>query len=166
MNNPAGQHLVDIHDHLRSELDQMHDVIDQVRRGLLTVGAARGAVNAMTMRQNNWTLGGFCQAYCRVVTGHHTLEDTSVFPHLREREPALGPVLDRLSEEHVVIHDLLDAFDRALVGLVTADPQGRDAHAALDGVQEAAQALDERLREHLAYEESELVEPLGRHGFF
>lgn len=37
----------------------------------------------MTMRQNKWTLGTYYEAYYRVVTSHHTLEDTSVFPHLR-----------------------------------------------------------------------------------
>jgi hypothetical protein len=35
------RHLVDIHDHLRSELEQVREVLDQVRRGHLTVGAAR-----------------------------------------------------------------------------------------------------------------------------
>ena len=32
-------------------------------------------INTMTMRQNNWTLGAYCESYCRIVTGHHTLED-------------------------------------------------------------------------------------------
>ena len=64
----------------------------------LTVGAARSAVNTMTMRQNNWTLGANCQLYCRIVTGHHTLEDHSVFTHLRRSEPDLAAVLDRLQD--------------------------------------------------------------------
>ena len=109
------QHLVDIHDGLRAELAQVRDVLDQVRRGHVTVGAARSVVNTMTMRQNNWTLGAYCESYCRIVTGHHTLEDRSVFPHLRRTEPGLGPVLDRLEHEHEVIHEVLEQFDRALV---------------------------------------------------
>ena len=47
----------------------------------------RSFINRMTIRQNNWTLGTFCETYCRVVTHHHTLEDRSVFPHLRRSEP-------------------------------------------------------------------------------
>ena len=35
----TGQHLVDVHDHLRSELAQLFDLIDQVEAG--TLGAAR-----------------------------------------------------------------------------------------------------------------------------
>jgi hypothetical protein len=155
------EHLVAIHDHLRSELDRVRDLIGQVRRGLLTVGEARASVNELTLRQNNWTLGAYCQSYCGFVNGHHTLEDASVFPHLRRSEPDAGPVLDRLHAEHGVIHHLLDDVDRALVALV------RDGDAAaLDHVEQAVEVLAERLFSHLAYEERELRGPLARHGFF
>jgi alkanesulfonate monooxygenase SsuD/methylene tetrahydromethanopterin reductase-like flavin-dependent oxidoreductase (luciferase family) len=158
------QHLVDIHDHLRSELEQVRDLLEQVRRGHLTVGAARSVVNTMSMRQNNWTLGAYCESYCRVVTGHHTLEDASVFPHLRRAEPGLGPVLDRLHEEHDVIHDVLEQFDRALVRLVAEDGTGHAGEEVLDGVQRALDLLTDTLLSHLAYEERELIGPLSRHG--
>ena len=159
-----GQHLVDIHDHLRGELAQVRDVLEQVRRGHLTVGAARSAINTMTMRQNNWTLGAYCESYCRVVTTHHSLEDASVFPHLRRSEPGLGPVLDRLEEEHHVIHDVLEQFDEALVMLVGSDGTGRAGEEALDGVQASLDLLTDTLLSHLAYEERELIGPLSRHG--
>jgi hypothetical protein len=160
----SAQHLVDIHDGLRAELEQVRGVLDQVRRGHLTVGAARSVVNTMTMRQNNWTLGAYCESYCRIVTGHHTLEDHSLFPHLRRSEPGLGPVLNRLEEEHRVIHEVLEQFDRALVQLVTADGTGRSGTEALDEVQHAVDLLTDTLLSHLAYEERELIGPLARHG--
>ncbi|KRF00645.1 5,10-methylene tetrahydromethanopterin reductase [Nocardioides sp. Soil777] len=159
------QHLVDIHDGLRAELQQVRGVLDQVRTGHLTVGAARSVVNTMTMRQNNWTLGAYCESYCRIVTGHHTLEDRSVFPHLRRSEPGLGPVLDRLEAEHDVIHDVLEQFDRALVQLVASDGTGASGERALDDVQHAIDLLTDTLLSHLAYEERELIGPLARHGF-
>lgn len=154
------QHLVDVHDHLRSELVQVRDVVDQVVRGHLAVGAARSAVNAMTMRQNNWTLGAYCESYCRVVTGHHSLEDTGIFPHLRRTDPDARPVIDRLEEEHEVIHDVLDDVDRALVALV-ADEDG-----ALDRLRRVVDLLTDTLLSHLSYEERELLHPLARHGFY
>jgi hypothetical protein len=155
------EHLVAIHDHLRGELDRVRDLIGQVRRGVLTVGEARAGVNELTLRQNNWTLGAYCQSYCGFVNGHHSLEDAGVFPHLRRAEPSAGPLLDRLHAEHEVIHGLLDQVDRALVGLVREG----DA-AALDAVERAIDVLGERLLSHLAYEERELRGPLARHGFY
>jgi hemerythrin-like domain-containing protein len=122
-------------------------------------------VNTMTLRQNNWTFGAYCEAYCRFVTGHHTLEDSSLFPHLRRTQPGLGPVLDRLEREHHVIHEVLEEFDRALVRLVTDDGIGRSGSDALEEVQRVVDRLSETLLDHLSYEEEQLVEPLDRHGF-
>jgi hypothetical protein len=157
----TADHLVQVHDHLRSELERLQGLVDEVRRGMLSAGEARAGVQAMTIRQNNWTLGAYCQSYCGFVNGHHTLEDASVFPHLRHAEPDLGPVVDRLHEEHQVIHHLLDALDRALVDLV------RDGdESALTALDATIGRLSDRLLSHLAYEERELRGPLARHGFF
>ena len=156
------QHLADIHNALRAELSQLRDVVDQVRRGLLQVGQARSVINTMTMRQNNWTLGTYCETYCRIVTGHHSLEDHSMFPRLRAQDPDVAPVVDRLAEEHVVIHDVLEEVDRRLVALVAAQP--RDAGEALDELAVQVDVLTDTLLSHLAYEERELLHPLARFG--
>ena len=113
----------------------------------------------MTIRQNNWTLGVHCQAYCRILTGHHTLEDRGIFPHLGRRDPQLAPVLDRLEEEHEVIADAARPRRRALVALVAAEDDG------LDGVRAAMDVLTDALLSHFAYEERELIEPLARFGY-
>lgn len=156
---PAGragsQQLVDIHDHLRSELSRVRSLVRQVADGALDVGAARSEINTMTMRQNNWTLGAFCESYCRLVTMHHTLEDRSLYPQLRHNDARLGPVLDRLTEEHHVIHDVLERVDAALVATVS-DAKG------IHALQEAVDLLTDTLLSHLSYEERELVEPMAR----
>ena len=156
------QHLIDIHDALRAELTQLRDVVDQVRRGLLQVGQARSVINTMTMRQNNWTLGAYCESYCRIVTGHHTLEDRSMFAFLRQRDPDAAPVVDRLAEEHEVIADVLEQVDRALVGLVGAEP--REASERWSSSPSAVDLLSDTLLSHLSYEERELLHPLAQHG--
>ena len=127
----------------------------------MNAATARSHLNEMTMRQNNWTLGTYCESYCRVVTMHHTLEDQSLFPQLRRRDPRLTPVIERLQAEHRVIHDVLDGVDRALVAFVSTD----DRDAALSGLRAAADLLSDSLRSHLSYEERELVEPIARLGF-
>jgi hypothetical protein len=155
----SGQHLIDVHDHLRAELEQVRDLVEQVAAGTMGVGAARSAINTMTMRQNNWTLGTYCESYCRLVTTHHSIEDASLFPHLRRADPELVPVVDRLQEEHKVIHEVLEGVDKALVALV-------DGSGGIDGLRAAVDLLDDTLLSHLSYEERELVEPLARLGVF
>jgi hemerythrin-like domain-containing protein len=156
----AGRHLIDVHDHLRAELAQLHQLVEQVAAGNTDPDAVRSFINRMTIRQNNWTLGTFCETYCRTVTQHHMLEDRSVFPHLRRSDPQLAPVIDRLHEEHEAIHDLLERVDRALVALVASAGDG------IDGVNRAMDLLTDALLSHFSYEERELVEPLARLGFY
>ncbi len=162
---PNAQHLKDIHDHLRSELTQVRGIVEQVRAGHLQVGQARSAINTMTMRQNSWTLGAYCESYCRIVTAHHTLEDRSVFPHLRAVDPALGSVVDRLEAEHVTVHGLVDRLDRALVGLVGTSGYGNAGVSALDELAASVDALTTTLLDHLAYEEGAIGPALDAHGF-
>lgn len=153
----SGQHLIDVHDHLRGELTQVRDLMDQVLDGTMTAAAARSHINTMTMRQNNWTFGAYCAAYCRLVTTHHSLEDQAMFPRLRQADPRLRPVIDRLEQEHDIIHDVLERVDRALVDHVRAPNAGTDLREAVD-------LLTDVLLSHLAYEERELVEPIARTG--
>jgi hemerythrin-like domain-containing protein len=154
-----GGHLIEVHDHLRAELARVRDLVRQVREGAADAASARSAINEMTMRQNDWALGAYCASYCRFVTGHHMLEDEAVFPHLRATEADLGPVLDRLADEHKVIHQVLNDVDQALV-----DHLRNPADFA--GLQQAVDILTDTLHSHLAYEEAQLVEPLARHGFY
>lgn len=153
------QHLIDVHDQLRAELAQVQHLVAQVAAGTIDLGAARSLINTMTMRQNNWTLGAYCESYCRIVTTHHTIEDRSMFPHLLGNEPALGPVIDRLEQEHHVIAEVLESVDRALVRLVS-EPAG------IDALREAVDLLSDTLTSHLAYEERMLLVPLARHGMY
>lgn len=156
----AGRHLIDVHDGLRQELDQLRGLVAQVEQGKVEADEVRSYINRMTIRQNNWTLGVYCESYCRVVTGHHTLEDRSVFPHLRQNVPELGPVLDRLGDEHEVITELLERVDQALVALVSGESGG------MAQVRKAVDLLTDALRSHFSYEERELIEPLARVGFY
>ncbi|MCW2598857.1 MAG: fgd1 [Frankiales bacterium] len=155
----SSEHLVEVHDHLREELSQLRGLIEQVAAGTVDPGLARSQIGTMTLRQNNWTLGAYCASYCRVLTQHHMLEDDGIFPHLRQTDQRLAPVIDRLEEEHHAIHEVLEQVDRALVTFVTAP----DGMATLRG---AVDLLTDTLLSHLSYEERELVEPLARLGFY
>ncbi|WP_214102700.1 LLM class flavin-dependent oxidoreductase [Acrocarpospora catenulata] len=150
-----GQRLVQIHNHLRHELTQIRDALEQVAAGRSEAAALRSMINDLTMRQNYWTLGSFCASYCRILTTHHTIEDSRMFPALAAAQESLAPVVARLEQEHEVVAEILTGLDAALVAMIE-EPSG------LDRVREQVDLLSDVLLSHLAYEEEELVEPLAR----
>jgi hemerythrin-like domain-containing protein len=151
------QLLVTVHNHLRDELEQLRQVVRDVRRGATEPAEARSYLNKMAMRQNYWTLGAFCANYCRVLSMHHAIEDQRMFPDLRRGDESLGPVLDRLAAEHEVIAGVLDQVDRALVAMVADE-------SCLDQTEEAVDRLADVLLAHLEDEEDSLLGPIGRLG--
>ena len=150
--------LVGVHNHLRSELAQLRDMISQVAAGSLDVATARSEISKLTMRQNQWTVGAYCESYCRLVGLHHTIESTQLFPGLSRLDDRLAPVTERLHAEHEVIAGLLARVDAALVALVTDPARGMPALEA------AVDLLTDALLSHLSYEEHQLLEPLARFG--
>jgi alkanesulfonate monooxygenase SsuD/methylene tetrahydromethanopterin reductase-like flavin-dependent oxidoreductase (luciferase family) len=152
------QELVAVHDHLRGELSRLREMITQVAAGSLDPGTARSEIAKLTMRQNQWTVGAYCESYCRLVGTHHTIEDQSLFPGLRSLDQRLAPVVDRLHAEHLAIAGVLERVDTALVALVSSPATG------MPGLRSAVDLLTDTLLSHLSYEEGELVEPLGRLG--
>jgi hemerythrin-like domain-containing protein len=155
----VGRHLVEVHDMLRRELGELQEVLGRVKRGAMSASDARSALNEMALRQNDWALGAFCSRYCGIVTAHHGLEDDSIFPHLVRSDPSLGVIVDRLTQEHLVIHDAVQAVDRALVSHINHPEDYTQIQAAID-------FLTDSLFSHLSYEEFEIVEPLARYGFY
>ncbi len=150
--------LVGVHNHLRSELARLRDMISQVAAGSLDVAAARTEISKLTMRQNQWTVGAYCESYCRLVGLHHTIESTQLFPGLSRLDARLAPVTGRLHAEHEIIAGLLARVDAALVALVT------DPISGMPALEAAADVLTDALLSHLSYEEHQLLEPLARFG--
>ena len=154
----AQRTLRGIHDHLRAEMAQVVRAVRAASTDAQGAADARALVAGMTMGVSFRALGSFCGQYCSVVDLHHRIEDAALFPDLRAADPELGPVLDRLSVEHVVVHEVLVELDRALVAMARAGAE------ELPAVQDAVQRLSDDLLDHLAYEEQELLPALGRLG--
>ena len=68
-------------------------------------------------------------------------------------------MIDRLEEEHVVIHDAIHGVDAALLHHMTRPGD-------FTRIQQALDLLSDALLSHLSYEEWELVEPLARLGSY
>jgi hypothetical protein len=94
---------------------------------------ARGDVSRATEVAGEWTKfrGG--------LHGHHTIEDTAVFPDLRGKQPSAAADFDRLDAQHRAIDPLLERGDRAL-----GDPVAQ-IEEAIAVVRELDRALDEHL---------------------
>lgn len=156
---PAGRQgqrtLLAIHGHLRAELDRVVAAVEAVAAGELDPAAARAVVHDSTMERNYRLTGSFCAQYCQFVQAHHSIEDAYLFPSLGIGDPALRPVLERLSAEHEVIHGLLVRIDELLVAMVTEQ-------SGAEPVAEQVRALRAALTSHLDYEEEELLGPIGR----
>lgn len=148
----AGHRLIEVHDYIRAELHQLRELVAQVTTGAVTQESARARLHTTALRPVGRPFLGHCQAFCRLVVLHHLREDIDVFPKLRGFEPRVGPVLDRLAEEHDVLHGVVERLDRLLVGQPLDVPRLR---ATVD-------LLTDALLSHLSYEERELTEPLAR----
>jgi hypothetical protein len=151
----ASQQLVDIHDHLRAELTQVRDLIGQVLGGSIGPGSARFRDQRDDDAAEQLDRRGLLRGL--LPRSHHPSRDRGpgALPPVAQRRSAACPVVDRLASEHVVIHEVLDSMDRALVAFV-ADP------ASGNQLRRAADELSDTLLSHLSYEERELVEPLAR----
>lgn len=125
-----GGALLAVHDAFRRELAL-------VRKEIRASGGTLGA----QLRVN-------CLTVCAGLRNHHTGEDLMLFPHLRNRYPEMGPVMDRLAREHEAIAALLARLKEAVAG-------------GGAGVADEVDRLAEELEAHLRYEEENLIPLLG-----
>jgi len=152
-----GDHLRAIHDMYRDGLAQVADVVDAVAVGARDLGAAREAVQRLGLRAAAEQAGSFCGQLCRAVDAHHRIEDAVLYPALRDADAGLAPVLDRLDEEHVVVHAVLVRLDETLVE-VARRPE------LVTVLADEVAHLRRLLESHFRYEEDQICAPLGAHG--
>ncbi len=148
--------LLWVHGLLRQDLATVERLAAEVADG----GEADAVVAGVRTLESTgplWRLRASCLHYCRFVHGHHRLEDRALFPELRRVNPALGPVVDRLQEDHRRVAGLLEAVEAAAGALDNADtPEARTA------VADTLEALAVHLLAHLELEEQSVAETLRR----
>jgi Hemerythrin HHE cation binding domain len=142
--------LLGVHDAVRGDLERVERLAAQALDGL---GAEEVAKELDDLKRNGmlWRLRLDCLRYCYFVHSHHNAEDVAFFPELRETNPAINPVIDRLEADHRRVSDLLDEIEAAAKTLADgASVPAREAVAA------ALRTLGEELLSHLDYEERNL----------
>jgi hemerythrin-like domain-containing protein len=139
--------LLAVHAAIRRDLDRVERLAEQALEGL-PAEEIREELEEIKRDGMLWHLQIDCLRYCRFVHMHHNAEDREFFPELRETNPDLDPVIDRLQGDHRRVSDQLDAVETAARALVRDG--GQPARRA---VVESLHELAENLLEHLDYEE-------------
>lgn len=90
------------------------------------------------------------QNYKQALHGHHTIEDSTIFPDIRNKNPELGVALDTLTEQHHHIDPLLERGDEAFKNLAEKPEE----------VERVLIELKRLLDEHLTFEEAQITPSL------
>lgn len=109
------------------------------------------------MGQNLRAFGSLCGQECRVLTMHHDIEGADMFPRIETAGGGIfAAIVAKLRSEHEVVHELLQRLDRATDTLI-ADPT--EAH--FNDAAAIFRKLEQVIRSHFGYEETELAEAIG-----
>ncbi len=155
------EELLWVHGAIRRDLETVERLARDLGEGL-PAAQARERVERLRADGPLWQLKVNCLRYCRFVHMHHNAEDTLFFPRLREANPDLDPVVDKLEADHRTVSDLLDRVEADAAALSDEE----DAVRARLG--ESLSSLAAELLAHLDYEELEAgptIRGLTRHPF-
>lgn len=155
----AGEHLKQIHDHLRDNMRVLGQLIERASRGEASVEQIEAETADLVMVSNYRRFGTLCGQYCQFVHGHHSIEDRALFPSIAAQGPAFKAIADRLQAEHVVVHTLLERLVDALIKLADAPGQSN-----FDDAVTVFRALEKVLLSHLGYEEDAIGDAMGYFG--
>src|SRR5437868_14223207 len=115
----AGEHLKQVHDHLRDNMRAIRVLMERAAAGLASAAEIAAETNSLEMVANFRRFGNLCGQHCQIVNTHHSLEDAYVFPSIAAISDGYRHVADRLQAEHVVVHELLEREIAALNQMVT-----------------------------------------------
>ncbi len=142
--------------HLR-DMAQVRALVDRIEVDAAAAGVLSETIARLEMTENLRGFGALCGRQCNHLLYHHGAEEQQIFPLLEARADAgLRAVIDKLRQEHNVIHNLLEALG-AQADAVMAAP-GPDSYAAL---KDTFDKLETAIKSHFSYEETELEEALG-----
>jgi iron-sulfur cluster repair protein YtfE (RIC family) len=139
-----------VHDMIRRDLAVLRELAERVRDGLAPFEVA-ATLDGLARNGPLWQMRMNCLRYCRFVESHHLYESHHWFPVLLRKNPALGPVIDKLNADHEVVAGHLEAVADASAALGELDaPQRRQQ------LVDAIEVLARDLLEHLDLEEERL----------
>lgn len=152
-----GRQLAAIHRHYLSEMAQIGAVLVRIEARDASPKHLKQIVLSLDMAENFRAFGSLCGRECQVLKFHHDIEGADMFPRVEAAGGGMfREVVAKLKAEHEVVHELIIRLDRAADALAE-DPSDENF------VQAATifRKLEEVVRSHFGYEETELAEAIG-----
>lgn len=152
-----GQQLAAIHSHYLREMGQIGAILQRIEARDSPPEHLKQLVLSLDMAENFRAFGSLCGRECHVLKFHHDIESADMFPRI---EAAGGgrfrEIVAKLKEEHEVVHELIIRLARAADALAETPSEANFIQAG-----NTFRKLEEVVRSHFGYEETELEEAIG-----
>lgn len=152
-----GRQLAAIHRHYLMEMAQIAAVLARIDARDTPPEHLKQIVLSLDMAENFQAFGSLCGRECQILKFHHDIESTDMFPRI---EAAGGgkfrEIVAKLKSEHEVVHELIIRLGRAADALADDPSDANFTQAAA-----IFRKLEEVVRSHFGYEETELAEAIG-----
>ena len=152
-----GQQLAAIHGHYLREMAQIAAILARIEARDAPPEHLKRLVLSLDMAENFRAFGSLCGGEWQVLKFHHDIESANMFPRI---EAAGGgrfrEIVARLTAEHEVVHELIIRLSRAADSLAQDPSEANFVQAA-----NTFRKLEEVVRSHFGYEETELAEAIG-----
>jgi iron-sulfur cluster repair protein YtfE (RIC family) len=152
-----GRHLAAFHRMHLQQFDEIRGLIERIEAGEPLAQTLAARIPDMAMMRNYRMFGALCGQECQWLTFHHQAEESELFPLLRSKGgEGLRRVVDRLIEEHTVVHALLVELHAGAEAMMASPGAG-----GYERLRSTFESLERVIRSHFKYEETELEEAMG-----
>jgi hypothetical protein len=152
-----GRQLAAIHRHYLREMAQIGAVLARIEARDAPPEHLKQLVLSLDMAENFRAFGSLCGRECQVLKFHHDIESADMFPRIEAAGGGMfRAVVAKLKAEHEVVHELIIRLSTAADTLAQAPSEENFAQAA-----SIFRKLEEVVRSHFGYEETELAEAIG-----
>lgn len=152
-----GRQLAMIHRHYLGEMAQIGAVLARIEAGSAPPEHLKQIVLSLDMAENLRAFGSLCGHECQVLKMHHDIEAADMFPRIEAAGGGIfRAIVARLKAEHEVVHELIVRLDRAADALIEEPSEQNLLQAAA-----VFRKLEQIVRSHFGYEETELAEAIG-----
>lgn len=139
------------------EMAQIGAVLERIKAKDTPPEHLKRIILSLDMAENLRAFGSLCGRECQILKFHHDIEASDMFPRLEAAGAGqFREVVAKLKSEHEVVHELIIRLRAAADTLIDNPSETNFSQAA-----RTFQRLEEVIRSHFGYEETELAEAIG-----